>query len=593
MHMRLRSSASSLSSCSTGSECSSQRRSASIAVSPSGRPSMRSCSDVEQRVEVVEDDGLLRREVGEERARRDVGRRGDVGHGRRLEPALAEQRERGLDDLLARPLLLALAKPGDDVHAAILVSAQIATRAISAFIAISQQSVIPCRAWPTPLDVSPPRPRGIGNAPSRSSPRSRRHRRRRPRSAAAPSSTASARPGRSPSRRSTSSPSASRRSPATPRRSSSPATRARWRATRRSPRPRQAVKRQPHVTGVAPLQLSARRAHRLPHRPVRQARPGPAARARRAPRRGVGDRRSRPGLEVSRRGPIVDQAEQLSRAGRRADRPRGRDPRPHARLPQRRRDAADADRQPDRAGRRHPAAALRRRVHRLPQLRPDAGRDARPRRRDRLRAADRRPLPRAARERRQRRAQRPRGQRARREPASSPPARSSSSRSPACSRPASRSSAGWASARRSSSPRVAVGAVTVLPTLMGAFAKRLRPKDPRPSPSRRPSSAGARASRAARCPPPSPAPRPARARRAGARPAPRHARRRQRRQGHHHPRRLRPPRRGLRRRLQRPARAGHGPHRPAAAVTQAAEQTPGRRVRLRAGGLARSRTPPR
>ena len=45
MHMRLRSTASSLSSCLTGSEWSSQRRSASIAVSPSGRSSIVSFND--------------------------------------------------------------------------------------------------------------------------------------------------------------------------------------------------------------------------------------------------------------------------------------------------------------------------------------------------------------------------------------------------------------------------------------------------------------------------------------------------------------------------------------------------------------------
>ena len=43
--MRLRSSASSLSAWAVGIVTSSQLRSASIAVSPSGRPSMRSCSD--------------------------------------------------------------------------------------------------------------------------------------------------------------------------------------------------------------------------------------------------------------------------------------------------------------------------------------------------------------------------------------------------------------------------------------------------------------------------------------------------------------------------------------------------------------------
>ena len=64
----------------------------------------------------------------------------------------------------------------------------------------------------------------------------------------------------------------------------------------------------------------------------------------------------------------------------------------------------------------------------------------------------------------------------RRERASSRPARSSSWRSRACWPPGSRSSGAWASARRSSWPSVAVGAVTVLPTLMGAFARRLKPR---------------------------------------------------------------------------------------------------------------------
>ena len=141
------------------------------------------------------------------------------------------------------------------------------------------------------------------------------------------------------------------------------------------------------------------------------------------------------------------------RADRRADRPRGRDPRADARLPQRRRDAADPDREPDRAGRRHPAAAVRLRVHRLPELRPDARRDARPRRGDRLRAADRRPLPRAARQRATTSSTARGSPTPRRERASSRRARSSSSRSPACSRPGSRSSGAWASARRSSWPR--------------------------------------------------------------------------------------------------------------------------------------------
>ena len=73
------------SSCFGGRLPSSQRRSASIAVSPSGRCLDRVLQRREQRVEVVEDDRLLGREVGEERARRDVGRRGDVRHRRGLE----------------------------------------------------------------------------------------------------------------------------------------------------------------------------------------------------------------------------------------------------------------------------------------------------------------------------------------------------------------------------------------------------------------------------------------------------------------------------------------------------------------------------
>ena len=55
-----------------------------------------------------------------------------------------------------------------------------------------------------------------------------------------------------------------------------------------------------------------------------------------------------------------------------------------------------------RARRRDHAADVRLRVRGLPELRADARRDARPRRRDRLRAADRRALSRAARGRRQR-----------------------------------------------------------------------------------------------------------------------------------------------------------------------------------------------
>jgi hypothetical protein len=58
----------------------------------------------------VEDDVLLRREVGEEGARRYVRRRSDVGHRRRVVAALVEQLDRRLDDLLAGPLLLALSQ---------------------------------------------------------------------------------------------------------------------------------------------------------------------------------------------------------------------------------------------------------------------------------------------------------------------------------------------------------------------------------------------------------------------------------------------------------------------------------------------------
>ena len=239
-------------------------------------------------------------------------------------PRSREQPERGLDDLLARPLLLALSQAGVfmPTNSSLCAQSQQEQFCIHCNFAAN---VIPCKAWPMHLDVSPPRPRGIGNAPSRSSPRSSSPSARRPRPAAAPSSTASALPARSPSRRSTSSPSASRRSPATPRRWSSPPAQARSRATPRSRKTKQAVERQPHVTGVAPLQLCRDQTHRLPHRPVRQARAGPAARARRAARRRVERSASSAGLEVSRRGPIVDQAEQLSRARRRADRPRGGD----------------------------------------------------------------------------------------------------------------------------------------------------------------------------------------------------------------------------------------------------------------------------
>ena len=62
---------------------------------------------VEVAVEVVEDDRLLRREVREERARRDVCGGRDVGDRRRLVAALREEAHGRLDDLLARALLLA------------------------------------------------------------------------------------------------------------------------------------------------------------------------------------------------------------------------------------------------------------------------------------------------------------------------------------------------------------------------------------------------------------------------------------------------------------------------------------------------------
>jgi len=74
---------------------------------------------------------------------------------------------------------------------------------------------------------------------------------------------------------------------------------------------RRAVQRQPHVTGVAPLQLS--RDQRIGFLTVQYDKP--AQDLQRAP----GDRLAevsklgeQAGLEVSRRGPIVDQAEQLS-----------------------------------------------------------------------------------------------------------------------------------------------------------------------------------------------------------------------------------------------------------------------------------------
>ena len=128
-------------------------------------------------------------------------------------------------------------------------------------------------------------------------------------------------------------------------------------------------------------------------------------------------------------------------------------------------------------------------------------------------------------------------------------ARSSSSRSPACSRPGipfvGRMGVGSAIVVAA----VAVGAVTVLPVLMGAFAKRLRPRKPEHvAPSPRFARWGRRIvarpwlrrrRRHARA---------ARARRAVRRPAPRPARRRQRPRRLDDPHGLRPARRGLRRR---------------------------------------------
>ena len=74
---------------------------------------------------------------------------------------------------------------------------------------------------------------------------------------------------------------------------------------------KQAVERQPHVTGVAPLQLS--RDQRIGFLTVQYDKP--AQDLQRAPGRAPGGRvedRRAAGLEVSRRGPIVDQAEQMS-----------------------------------------------------------------------------------------------------------------------------------------------------------------------------------------------------------------------------------------------------------------------------------------
>ena len=96
---------------------------------------------------------------------------------------------------------------------------------------------------------------------------------------------------------------------------------------------------------------------------------------------------------------MVDQAEQTTAPGRRADRRGCGDHRAHARVPLGRRDGPHADLGADRPGGRAAAAAVRQRVRRLPQLRADARRHARARRGHRLRAADRRALPGAAGER--------------------------------------------------------------------------------------------------------------------------------------------------------------------------------------------------
>ena len=163
---------------------------------------------------------------------------------------------------------------------------------------------------------------------------------------------------------------------------------------------------QPHVTAAAnPLETEGQvsRDGRIAFTQVQYDQP--AAELAKAP----GERLAevapiteRAGIATERNGQIVDQAEQADGARRRADRRRGRDHRPHARLPLGRGDAADARERRHRARGRDAAAHLRHPLRRVPQLRADARRDARPRRRDRLRAADRRALPRAARRRRRR-----------------------------------------------------------------------------------------------------------------------------------------------------------------------------------------------
>ena len=174
----------------------------------------------------------------------------------------------------------------------------------------------------------------------------------------------------------------------------------------------------------------------------------------RAARAGVRDRRARRRRGRRATAQVVDQAEQQHRPGRRADRRRGGDDRAHARVPLGGRDGADAGLGADRPRRRHAAAARSpARFADFPSFAPTLGVMLGLGAGHRLRAADRRPLSRAAGGRRRRRAT-PRAWRtpppARRW---SPRARSSWWRSPACWPPASRSSGAWASARRSSSPR--------------------------------------------------------------------------------------------------------------------------------------------
>src|SRR4051794_32979561 len=159
-------------------------------------------------------------------------------------------------------------------------------------------------------DASPPRPRGIGSAPLRSPPRSSSLSARRRRSAAAPSWTPSAPSG-------TESQKAldllSQRFPA---QSGDTATlvfagHQDLQDNRAIAQTANAVERQPHVTGVAPLQLS--RDKRIGFITVQYDKP--AQDLQRAPGQRLADVSKigeAAGLEVSRRGPIVDQAEQLA-----------------------------------------------------------------------------------------------------------------------------------------------------------------------------------------------------------------------------------------------------------------------------------------